>query len=504
MKNKEYRDGDIEAMYLYFDSISYKRKEQKLKYRRVKDVYYGKYDDHYEYFFTNIIYDFANNKTNLPLDNPLFTRDVVNSLALVYRETPERSFTINGEPVEEAMQDYITSIYDGIGNAPHQTLNKMSKALSTNEFQIYYADGKIKGRVITPDSYDVIQDPEDPQNKKAIIYEIYSSDSLNREQQQEVTFIYWTDKIHKRYKLFYRLSTDATVTTFYPVDIIDETESDINPYGCIPFIRMVESDEANNYFQDENANIFINAETILTAMASGKAQSYLYQGFNILTYTTGAPHKINNMRITPSVMQILQKGSQSESDDRIEFVSSSDMLTPVTSAYKETYLDKLKIWGIEGQGDATSNQSGVSIALSKDQQNKVINSDREKYSAFEQEQWELIKKVNNYHAQQPDTKDMIKIPEEIEISVEFKEITTSLTTQEQIDWEQHNIDNKIWGFKEIYKSRNPDASDSEIDNMVKEAEEREARVVAIDMTEIENADDGREVDSTRDESGDTD
>lgn len=474
-KLDEYSKADAKTKHIlakYFDIISTKRQTQKKMFRRVKDCYYGRYSDHYSAFFSSVVSEF-DKQDNLVFDDALFTRDVVQNLALIYREKPIRSFFKGDVELEDT--EYYENIYNGLGNLTDQTLNQMIKALATSEYQVYY-DGKIKGRVITPDLYDILQNANNPQEKEALIYEVRSEDSANAGQQRIVEFIYWDKDFNGHFQIVYNVQLNENVTTYYPISL-KKTDYNDNPYGVIPFIRVVDSESFNNYFQDDNASMFDNAEQILTVKASAKAQAYVYQGFSVPTLTTGTPSKYADFKLSPAVLRVLQKGVGNDSDDRLEFVSTGTTLDSVESAYEKAYLAKLKVFGIsQSDGSVSTSKSGISIALSKDQQNKVINSDREKYVNFEKQRWELIKIVNNYHAKKAGN-DLKIIPDDIEIDVNFKEIETNLSTSDRIDYEQHNLDNKIWGFEDLYKFRDPDISPEKLEEKVKAAEER----VALDF-----------------------
>ena len=467
------------ALIGYFQTLSTERLKQKERYRRVKDCYYGRYSPHRKHFFTSIVKDF-DSKNNLIFDDPYFTRDVVQNLALVYREQPVRKFYKGDQLLED--QEYIDSIYDNF-IMTDKMLNKMVKALSTCDYYMYYdeEDSCIKDRILTPDIYDIIQDKYNPQKKKALIYEIESDDSANVKQQRLVKFVYWDQNYHGVFKVAYKTTDKAQVTEFYPVEFesIIETEND---YNKIPSIRVVDTETVSDYFQDDNANIFDNAEEILYVKASSKAQTFVYQGFGVPVLTTGVPNKYDSFTLSPAEVAIMQKGSVGEADDRIEFVSSSDLLTPTEDAYEKAYINKLKVFGItESSGSVAVNKSGVSIALSNDQKNKIINADKDIYSKFEKDRFELIKAINNYHFLKG-AKGFQRIGEDITMSVSYKDIEMTKSVDESIKIEQHNLDYKLWGFRELYKYRHPDIDEAELERMVAEAEEREK--LSLDLLDI--------------------
>jgi hypothetical protein len=477
-------DDEKRIIACYFQTLSPERNEQKEMFKRVKDCYNGDYDEHYSHYFENVIAD-VDERANLVYDNPLFTKDVVSNTALIYREVPERDYILNDAPVNDDLKEYLDSIYKKMGNLGDSTLNQMVKALGTAEQEVYYhkSTRQIKSRVITPEDYDIIQDPSDPHEKIALIYEVESDDSANRGQQNITKFVYWDKNWHGVFKIAYKVTGDGQTTQYYPISC--ETSNYMeNPYGEIPFVKVVDMETFSNYYQDNNAHIFDNSEQVLLIKGTGKYQTFVFQGFNVPVLTTGQPKKFEFFKLSPNTVQVMQKGSGQEGDDRFEFAVSSDMLTPTENAYDKAYASKLKVFGIsEGDGSAQANQSGVSIALNDDQKNKIINADREKYVDFELKRFELIKKVNNYHATDAEN-DFILIPEETKLIVEFKPISTSISVDEEIKLSDHKLLNGLVSRADELKRLNPDLTDEQIQEKLAEIDQERA-IVTVESESVE-------------------
>lgn len=483
--------GDKRSIATLIQSMSSQRQEQKQRFRRVTDFYYGNYAPHYTEIFEAVIKDFDNTvgeakprKDRMNFEHSFFTRTVVNQMALIYRDKPKRIF-IDGkgeEIIDEKKLAYYEKVYDWLGVQKDQTFNKMVKANGTCLYRVLFRNGKLEGDVYTPDWFDIVQNPEDMTQAMGLIYELASTDSMDITQQNATKFVFWSDK---ELKIIWvnQQKREGQVTTTYPVNNVEitpfgkNTTTD-NPYKIMPFTKVTETTPLADYFDDENANLFDNADSTLTLKKTAKGETYLYQGFDVAILTTSQKNEFDGFILSPADVVVLEKGNPQEVNDTLEYLSSSDQITSLEEVYKEDFTNNAAAFGLEaGSGNVDSNQSGVSIALSKDSQNKIINADRPKYETFEKERWEIIKSINNYHLL--DSDELEKIDEDVEIVVEFPPIEVELPTSEQIDLMQFDLDNGLIERADILRERNPDLTDEQIQDKLARIDAERAILIGL-------------------------
>ncbi|MGH1438270.1 MAG: hypothetical protein ACRBG0_27805 [Lewinella sp.] len=430
LKNKETADQVIKNSSLILTSD---RQLQKEMYRRQKNYLIGRADLNYDYVFEDKIEDWENEKEKTNIINPEFGSKVTDALAVIFENEP----IIIYEP------DTDRKIYgDEIPWNQLRYLNKMINGLDTIATKVSYseAEDKIKMDIITPDLFDVVTNEDN--HVEVMIYEVRLNKAIQQYGTGTRTFYLWSNEVIGIATYYYGADdVNNSTTVLPPVMVYDTVE---NMYGKLPFAYWHQSEILDDFFTDTRARRLENSENSLLFQRTGIENTFDQQSYSILTLTTYNNEQIKDFKVSPKRLQIMQKGLQGDTDERLEFVSPNVQLSGLDGHYTATVDYELSKYGLQQESGTSggSVQSGISIALNDETKNSFINSDRHIYEQGLTDMYEIIKVVNNYHAKSRDSK-MKKIDENstIKVSIPTREIMPSLT--DQLEKEQFLLDNNM-------------------------------------------------------------
>lgn len=415
-----------------------------------------------------------------------FTRDVVDELALMYSpEPPVRVFLKNvSDKVKDDEDNNLMLYYKLIGNDKYQRLNSLVKALDVILIRTAWRsdeDNAKKKRIWldlkTPDQFDVVTRKDDDSVAEAIFFETRSYDTIEFSKQDHTIYEFW----HPLFVIFYRSgfvfkkdqSSEVLPNMISPVKVIK------NPYGILPFTKITNNEIFTDYFSDENARRFVNNENQLTIKKLSANVLNLNSGFAQPTFKTFRDPKVDNFRLGPNNVLILAKGNTSESDDEFAYVSGNAQIEPINKDFETSYKGAADRMGVGSQsGESSSSASGVSLFISDDKKNKLINKDRERYADMESRLFENIKTVANHELANPEagiTSDLEKIDPEVHLKADFAEVVTKLSNNEQLERDQFDLDQDLADRFAIIKRRNPSWTDDQIDSFLETLDARKAK-----------------------------
>jgi len=498
-------------------SFTQERLDQKQLFTQAKNYYMNRSDLHREEIIDGVFSDDDNQtdasgnqvsvNTNTPKSQTKavfeiigFTRDVVEELAVMYSpEPPQRIFFKNedGELSDEEEAN-LQFIYDKIGNDKFQRINQLTKATDVILVRVAWRNDEEPDRekkriwldIKTPDQYDIVTSKLDDSVAEMIFFETRSYDTIQFQKNKHTIYELW----HPLFVVIYRVnfvynpneSSTITPGMIEPMKIIP------NPYQMLPFVKVTNNEIYTDYFSDENARRFVNNENQLTLKKLSANILNLNSGFAQPVLKTFRNPKLANFKLGSNNVLILQKGNSQESDDEFDYISPNAQIDPINKDFKDSYISAADRFGASSQGgESSSSASGVSLFISDDKKNKIINKDRPRYATFEERLFETIRVVANHEINNPqettDKTDIKPIPDEIRLKADFKEVVTKLNNNEQIAQDQFDLDNDLADRVKIIMERNPDLTEEQAIKIVQQMDKRRIQLDQ-DAVEIEDGD----------------
>ena len=332
-------------------------------------------------------------------------------------------------------------------------------------------------RVLAPDKYDVIVDDIDNTKPEAFYYQVATFDDMT-EKQNKTTFYYVDkEKIYRVVAGFKYGRDDVVKNTAIQYGAFKDGQKEDNPYGRIPIVTTTSKVQVNDFFVDQNARLFESSEKLILIKDVSSNDSAFYQGFDIYVHSKNMQQKAvghgisDQKKIAPDVVVNIDSGQAgSRNPEKFERLGINTDLGMLNKDMKDVYLQLASIFGLgESDGNVKVNQSGISLVVSDDKKNKLINASRPTYREFEKKLFDMIRVVNNKHSS-------TKIDEDIAISVDFKEIQTDIGVQDTIDWEQHDIDNDMKPKYMILIERNPEMTEEQAKEQITLAAKEKAEI----------------------------
>ena len=468
-------------------SLSKERIEQKKIYRKAKDFYENKSVNHKESILKPHFADYDLVEPTLIFRETGMTKSIVDNISLVYQEEPDRMFLDkNGEELSEKISDQINEIYSNLSNRIFQAYEKYVNALSQCSLLLSFDvdEKKIIGRILTPDNYDVSENEYD--KTRADAYFFTYADRMGMKNSNKIRNYVYIDKDEiKKVSVSDNLNNNVSEKTAkYLIESskLNGSESEKNIYKIIPIVTSTSTQQVDSFFVDENARLFSTNQSVLTLKDVSSNDTAFYQGFSLLVKTqAGGGYAESTIKdktvISSKVMAIAKAGVKGGNEsEKYEYVSPSVDLKMLNDDMQAIYLQTASIFGLgESDGNVKVNASGLSLVVSDDKKNKIINASRSIYVKFEKELYEVIKAIANVHG-------LANIPVDSKISVNFKEIKTSIGVQDTIDQEQHDLDNMLRSQTKILMDRDPELTQEQADRQVLQAIQEKDKLRTIQTT----------------------
>jgi hypothetical protein len=178
-------------------------------------------------------------------------RRIIDEMASIYKRKPEREF----KEVNETQEDGIETIYqDAKVDTFLKRANQKYKLHHQCAVQVIPKDGKISLRVLSPNHYDVIPNPENPEEALAYVISAYdktlADNAINA--QKDIQGNYYGSKNQsapdgvnqkiadeddwKQKQKFYVVWTNESVIKLDSDGNV--VSNDVNPIGMLPFIDV--------------------------------------------------------------------------------------------------------------------------------------------------------------------------------------------------------------------------------------------------------------------------
>lgn len=297
---------------------------------------------------------------------------IIDEFASIYNKHPERTFT----DASDAENDQLNEIYDtAMVDEKLKKANKMFKTIGQMTIQIIPRKGKLILRPLAPHMYDVLPDPECPED--AGVY-ILSSGYCEGDKPEDMVFIWWSD--------------DYNFATNGHGNLIGEATNISNPIGRVPFVD-VSVDKEYSYWVDEGSVIIDFAQDFIK-LFSDAANIVRLQGFSqAVIYAEKVPEKLV---IGASQVLHLPLDDDSKKDPKFEFVTPSPDLGNTLKFLDVAISTFLSSQGIEAGTVSTTGQSntfnsGLERLLAMIENFEASQDDLALFSRIEREVFEILR-----------------------------------------------------------------------------------------------------------------
>ncbi len=416
--------------------------------------------------------------------NISFARSIVNKRAMLYANGAKRE--VIGD---ELGQSQVDSIVDMLNiNNVMKKVNRYEELFKNAMVQVYpyldQTDGywEIKLNVLPPFQYDVIEDANNPEEARVVIFSYYSrgeeasldseyheasdeqvlsfrqgdgknqiiADSPSDMGSEKQRYVWWSSKYH--------------FTTNNKGEIIPglQAEDLSNPIGELPFVNF--STEQDGAFWAVGGDDVIEGSILLNVFLTDLYYIAKYQGMGLFyLFGKGVP---KNIKIGPS-QAITLEVNEGDPNPQIGFATSNPPLDTYMQSVKEYLSALLKTNGLEpaafmGSDSGMSAQSGIQELIKKSELLEDQENKREIYRDNEPEIFEIYFKWHNYLLDRgllgPDYVEIGKINEGIDISLKFNQLQSVQTEQEKLDIIQKRRDLELDSLVDSIMRDNPELS----------------------------------------------
>jgi len=407
------------------------------------------------------------------------TRLIIDELSIIYNEEPDRQLDIETET-----EKYEKIIQDAQLNLVMDTALRLTKLCKTILIKPVWRNEKIEYDILTPNIFDVIQDPLDPTRAKAVIYASQidiSNDTLTgnnaiiNEDKLDATntvYYYWDAEKHFIFSYTFNKKQEPVIEIFENKNNPDN----INPYGVLPFVVCRDNYPIDSFFI-ETGDDLINSNEILNIKLTEKNYLTKMQSFSV-PVRKGADSK-TALILDPSMTVDLPADDDVSTGSDFRFVSPDAKLAEIEQDI-EARLRRIciKYHLNPDMFVASGNRSSAdSLQMQNYRMGLIIKRDKPIFRSIEEQLFSITRTINNYH-------NKIKISDKAVFSIDFAELEIPLTMAEQ---DQHLLllhTNGLITKRDWLKQTNKDIQDNEMaDKYLEEiAEEKKENIKTMQAT----------------------
>lgn len=324
----------------------------------------------------------ANIKQMIDDSNNLLKR-IVNDISVVYQESAQRSYQVNGKDdgryldlISKMPLDLIT-----------QEVNRLTNLCNETLIYIVPRNGRIDYDILTPDYVEVYQDEDDPTKPVAIIF---TQSYVDTKGKTKIYYIYF-DVFGNHFKF----DEDHN-----PVRIPDNPEG-INPYQdperrdrtVLPFVIFHKKFPRTQIWEDTSGQDLVSATKQIGVMLTYLNYLFKVQSFKML-YLAGidikdVPVELVFDPLFPKVFPD-SSGSMGVVDYQIDLRQLWSIIYEKVGVIANNYglsLDNFKL--------TVQAQSGFALKIKNSALEKIVNEQKKFYRYYERELFEKTKIVNN-------------------------------------------------------------------------------------------------------------
>lgn len=429
-------------------------RQRRISMQKRMDYYYDKQE---QYLKDMLLKQFKQpERINLQKEFDNITRFIVDEIAVLYNEPPFR------EIQEGSAQDI--EIYDEIIKGSQfdimmQQANRFTKLFKTAIMRPVWRNNSIQYDIYTPNMFDVFQDVIDPTIPIGVVWcssiDLFNEILLNNDDKRGAH-----DKFDESNLVFYYLDAQSFIVfslafsrsgeIISKIHVNQQNESNINPYGVLPFVTLRDGVPIGKYFLEGGDDLIATNEAINVKLTE---LNYLtkMQAFSI-PVRKGADDRSGSITLDPSLTIDLPADDDQSRNADFKFVSPDakiEELEKTIDAKKARISIKYGI-SLERFTASAQKSSAQALQLRAFDQARVIKADKPLWFEYEKQLFDMTRIIWNHH--NPDR----QISQGAKLFVDYKE-TEVPTTQE--DEDQHNLllfNNGLQSKRQWLMKENPD------------------------------------------------
>ena len=388
------------------------------------------------------------------------TEKIINQMSVVYSQPATRKIIIDDKENEELTDYYLKIIPKNINTLDKES-HRLAKLSNVSLPHVLFDErtGRFNYKVIPSYLYDI-------KHEYGVLTEI-SYEKFFKEQGEDVWYaVYYTEDEHYRVDAYGNKSE------------IPDSKDFNNPLGFIPFpvFRLKNSVD----FWGEGQADIINVNEQVNLMLTKLWNSDLIMG------TEGTVLAIN--------LDLLKKGTEEQGRKKVrtgrkhpiavENVPSDGAQPSLQHITTSPYIGETKDaidWYIKMIANFNGLNPSTILSMVKDtsdyqktmdavEQMEIRKDDIEPCRAFEEDRFEITKKMNNIYSETPMGKkfELKNIPEDAELAVDFGDIEIHKTPQDMRDDWDWRLEKNLITLIDIVKEGNPDLTDEEAGEFIAE------------------------------------
>ena len=452
----------IELDLAYKEMLYKGNEERKAEQEKLYYYYNGDPDEVTSYLKKALSKTFPDDSImDFQLDYINLTKKLIQETSVIYTEPPERKVMV-GEVENDELTKYFTDVVTTRMNSKDKKIHYFGKLQNTALMEVFYnpVTKRIDFRIDSSHKYTIIPHDDDDYRIGTLLYDKYFKNEKNND---ELYTVVWTEKEH------YKIDANGNKSA------IGKNDKKLNPYGIIPF-AIYRSEEMEDFWGVGQSDIVNTNEIInvfLTDLANGTLMSVwgtpLFVNCGLDKKSTDEGDGVNRVRVGPKHPITVDNVKTDEVAPSLSYISHNavinDLIGLIDWRIKLIAANK----GIDPnvflqEAKATS---GFSKVMDRINQIEIRVNDIEPCREFEEERFEILKKVNNYWAGVKGV-DLKPIPEEATIKFDPAEIEIIKSVDEV--WKDREEKEKRYMNtpKDWIKEENPDVSDEDATKQLEE------------------------------------
>ncbi len=384
------------------------------------------YNDNQEKHLLEIIRRQFSHADPLALQPQFFNvvKPIINEISMVYRSGARRHITNLPASCES---EKIAAIWQQIQNTARydivmKTVNRLTNLCRTVLVKPSCVNGNIILTVFTPDRIEFLPDPDFPWEAVAIMYSRANVDG-------ELVWHYWDSKNYARFDENGALLFNA------------RNPENINPYGKLPFARFATGYDAQNFMlaggddlinAQDNINVKLTQLNYLVKMQSFSVPVLKgYRGQEKIVISPGKPISIPSAGFGENVAP------------DFKFETPSPQIEGLIKVVESELMRLFRAYGIAGADFSLQRnvRSGFSIVMENMKLLEARENELPLYEDAEQELFETIKLVHNYHVAQE--RDSLRLPDSCKLQVSMNDISMPKSADDEITEWKFLLDNRL-------------------------------------------------------------
>ncbi len=443
-----------------------------------------------------VLAEMKNRVTNINV-----TRKVVTKKARVYKDQPKRSLVAKTDKGQAVLDGWATvmgldAFMKGVNRATELHHNDLVQILPRLDYTDLGDDGKARYRIglrlLRPDRFDVIEDPNNPMEPLAVILSYYEEQGsilddyrsprveetpLAKNEQartqsktqlaaaaKKQRFIWWSRQFH--------FTTDASGK------IMDKAspKDSVNELGILPFVSFAK--EQTEGFWSDGGDGLADMGILFNLLLADMNLTSKFQGMG-LGYISGAEGSVPTS-ITIGVgrfVRLLYKKDE-EPEPKVGFASPSPNLDHSLALLKEQLGLFLTSEGLEpgtmtGDLNASGNaSSGLQEMIQRSEPITAIEDDQELYRVKEPELMMKVLKVAKVYQDKKllcaQLNELGVITDDMKYDLSFEQPQVVLSQSERLNLAKQKKELGYFTPKQIAADLHPEMEEAQLDELLQE------------------------------------